>query len=171
MLTHRQATWDCKFSTLHRNCAISTTKPSSVYLSCSPTAPCGPDFDQVLDDKIGYLDFTVDADTDVAAANAAWGDFGGGDEETDLSSTNATRRALHRRVLYAGLAKRAEDCSWYDVPCHARNVANAIIQAPAKIVEGAKELGTALVNTAVDVGTGIYNGIKTAVSVLCCCRP
>jgi hypothetical protein len=138
----------------------------SCLVSRSPTAPCGPDFDKVLDDKIGYLDFTVDADTDAAAANGAWADFGGGDEETNLSSTNATRRALHRRVLYGGLVKR-DDCSWWDVACHARALANAIVQAPAKLIEGAKELGTALVNTAVSAGTAVYDGLKSAVSVLC----
>ncbi|KAJ9123890.1 hypothetical protein QFC22_000678 [Naganishia vaughanmartiniae] len=144
---------------------LTCANPPASYMGL-PTAPCGPDFDAVLDAKIGFLDFTVDPDTDVAAANAAWGDFGGGDEETDLSSSNATRRALQRRVLSAGLVRRAEDCSWYDVPCHARNLANAIVQAPAKIVEAAKDLGTTLVNTAVDVGTGIYDGLKSAANAL-----
>lgn len=42
----------------------------------------------------------------------------------------------------------------------------AIIQAPAAIAGKAKDLGTSLVNAAVDVGTGIYNGAKAAVSVI-----
>ena len=62
---------------------------------------------------------------------------------------------------------KRDDCSWWDVACHARALANAIVQAPAKLIEGAKELGTALVNTAVSAGTAVYDGLKSAVSVLC----
>lgn len=126
-----------------------------------PTAPCGPDFDQILDDKIGYLDFTVDQDTDVSQANGAWGDFFGTDDEPD---STVARRALARRTLSRGLVKR-EDCAWYDAPCYARKLVKVIVQAPAAIVEKTKDLGTQLVNAAVDVGTGIYNGAKAAVSI------
>ena len=132
------------------------------FFLLSPTAPCGPDFDKILDDKIGYLDFTVDQDTDVQQADGAWGDFFG---TADASDSTTARRALARRAMSGALVKR-EDCAWYDAPCYARKLVQVIVQAPAAIAEKAKDLGTSLVNAAVDVGTGIYNGAKAAVSIV-----
>jgi hypothetical protein len=157
VLTLPPVTWDCKW--LHKFLYRFAHSTSS---SSSPTAPCGPDFDQILDDKIGYLDFTVDQDTDVQQADGAWGAFFGSD---DATAESVARRGLARRALSGDLVKRG-DCSWYDAPCHARKLVTAIVQAPAAIAEKAKDLGTSLVNAAVDVGTGIYNGAKAAVSIV-----
>ncbi|KAJ9097591.1 hypothetical protein QFC21_004625 [Naganishia friedmannii] len=140
----------------HLTCA----NPPDSYMGL-PTAPCGPDFDAVLDAKIGFLDFTPDEDTTTAQANAAFDDILGGSGP----DATARRRALSARFIHAGLVKR-EDCGYFDLICKARNAYHALIEAPAKIIEKTKEYGQQFVNTVVDVSTGFYNGAKAAVNIL-----
>lgn len=58
-----------------------------------PTAPCGEDFDTVLDAKIGFFDLNNEADYDEFAPNI---DF------DSPAPTNATSSKVARRVAKRG---------------------------------------------------------------------
>lgn len=91
-------------TSIYTNGTLSCLNPPDTYMGL-PTAPCGEDFDETLDNKIGYFDFGG-SDDDADFADFIPGvDVESNSTTTNSTTTNSTAPTSRRRR--SELARRA----------------------------------------------------------------
>ncbi|KAF9633619.1 hypothetical protein BFW01_g4513 [Lasiodiplodia theobromae] len=91
-------------STSQSGSSSSCGAPPEATISGFPTAPCGDDFDKVLDDKLGYYDFDSDFSSSLQDFAPGLGDYS--EDDYDYDDTAETSTKLRRRS-YGSPAARA----------------------------------------------------------------
>jgi hypothetical protein len=146
-------------TSVYTNGTLSCLNPPDTYMGL-PTAPCGEDFDETLDNKIGYFDFGGSEDaTDFA-------DFiPGVDVESNSTTTNSTTPTSRRRR--SELARQAYHQKRWGWSNPFKKVstfpkAPADIQLASAVSNGLKAAGNAIKSTA----SAAYNAAASGVSTL-----
>ncbi|KAL8871510.1 MAG: hypothetical protein Q9174_002673 [Haloplaca sp. 1 TL-2023] len=121
--------------------------PASSIINGSPAAPCGPDFDTVLDDALGY--YNVDDDESFAASFAEMAP-GSTYQDTGDSSSITDKRSLmvlQKRWGFSSFVSAVSSA----VVSTVRNVVQTVVPAVVNVVQQAArtvvQVATTIVNT------------------------